>query len=145
MSIVGTWGAMIAAAQGVHTHEDVEATVRAYFDSWANGDVQARAALFAPDAAFSDPIGAPELNGLPAIQRFWSMAASMPITTTPEVHRIVISGDHALAHFTMHLAGEQGPVGSLEVFETFDFNDQGQITRLGPYWDRSCVTKAGDA
>lgn len=142
MSIIASWGAMLAAAQGHHPREHIEGAVRAYFDSWSQGDVAARAALFAEDARFSDPVGAPELNGLEAIRGFWKMAAAVPFDTRPEVHRIIVTGDHAMAHFTMHLVGEAGPVGSLEVFETFAFDAHGKITTLGPYWDLSCVTKS---
>jgi steroid delta-isomerase len=54
--------------------EHMERAARAYLASYLNGDLEGRAALFAPDAVFEDPVGTPPLRGMEQIMPFWRMA-----------------------------------------------------------------------
>jgi ketosteroid isomerase-like protein len=132
---------MLSAIRSDNDAGVVRSAVEAYFESWRSGDIDARAALFAADASFSDPVGAPSFDGLDAIRGFWVAASKAPVQMRPEVERLIVCGDEALVVFTMFLDTPGGVVGSLRVHERFVFNSKGQITLLQPFWDIDSVNR----
>jgi len=135
------WTQMLAAIRAVNEPEAVRSAIDAYFESWRTGDIDARAALFADDASFADPVGAPKFEGLEAIRGFWTAAAKAPIQTRPEVERVIVCGDEALVVFTMFLDAQGATVGSLQVHERFVFDSAGKIAELQPFWDVDSVNR----
>ncbi len=133
------FGDMLAAIRSHNTEEAVRSALTAYFDSWAAGDIEARAALFSDTASFADPVGSPPFEGLDAIRGFWAEAASTPVKTRPDIERIIVCGDEALVVFTMFLELGSQVVGSLQVHERFVFGEDGKIIELQPFWDLQSV------
>jgi len=135
------WTQMLDGIAANNEAGAVKASINAYFDSWKTGDIDARAALFADDASFADPVGSPKFDGLEAIRGFWTNAARAPIDTRPEVERVVVCGDEALVVFTMFLDMKGKTVGSLQVHERFVFGPDGKIVELQPFWDMDSVNR----
>ena len=130
---------LYATIEGTNPIDGVKASVRAYVQSFHDRDIEARGALFAEDATFTDPANGPVVTGLDGIMAFWRTLLKMPFKMEPEIHQIVVCGDSALLNFTMHIRGDQGIAHSLHVFDLFQFDPQGRIRSLTAYWDLGCV------
>lgn len=110
-----------------------------YLDTWQSGDLGARRRLFAPGATLEDPVGAPPIEGLDAIERYWVSLAADGAAFEPELRRVVVSGREALAVYLMKAEPPQGPAIITEVFATFEFDAAMEIRRLRFYRDDSCL------
>ena len=111
-----------------------KAAGRAYLNSFATGDIDARVALFAADATFEDPIGSPPMQGHAALRAFWEGAAGM--TVRMDLEHIAACANTCAMVFTATIsipaAGDGGESDgtSLRVVETLEVDDEGLIKTM---------------
>lgn len=125
--------------RGALSSDVMRATVNAYLASWENSDPAARRKLFTEGAFFEDPVGAYRFEGLDAITNFWVRAAGDGVHISPRLHRTVVCGLEAIAHFTLTLSELDGTRTEIEVFETFLMEESGKIAGIRAFWDETCV------
>jgi steroid delta-isomerase len=121
------------------SREHMEQAARKYLVSYLTADIEGRAALFADDAIFEDPVGAEPIRGLPAIVKFWEGARAIRWWAAHDVRRVVVSGNEVMLHFvsTMRVPGLKQ--AAMEVFEQQVFNDAGKIAHVRVYFDSDCL------
>jgi steroid delta-isomerase len=121
------------------TRDHMEQAARAYLVSYLNADIQARAALFADDAIFEDPVGTKPLRGIAEIVKFWQGAKDIRWWAAHDVRRLVVCGNEVMLHFvsTMKVPGLEK--AAMEVFEVQAFNDAGKICSVKAYFDADCI------
>jgi steroid delta-isomerase len=117
----------------------MEQAARAYLVSYLTADIEGRAALFAEDAIFEDPVGAPPMRGLPAIVKFWEGAREIRWWAAHDVRRVVVCGNEVMLHFvsTMRVPGLKQ--AAMEVFEQQVFNEAGKIAHVRVFFDADCL------
>ena len=113
----------------------IQSRLAAYLTHWKTGEKAPWMALFAEDAVLIDPVGTPAHAGTEAISAFWDRVHQLPMTFHPEQDRVVVCENEALMLFRMVSRPETGPGMSMEIADTFQFNDEGLITELKAYWD----------
>jgi len=112
--------------------------VARYLATFATGDIEARIALFAPDASFEDPVGTPPMIGHDALRAFFSQGSAMKMSA--ELDRIAICGNEAAYAFRARLdAGEGGQV-TIHPFETLVVGDDGLIVQMRAYFDAGSIS-----
>jgi steroid Delta-isomerase len=128
------------------THQEVRATIEAYVAGWKSGDREAWGSLFADDAVLVDPVGKPGHEGKEAVLGFFDGVQRMPLTFTPNVHRIAVCGTEALLLFRMDAVDANGNGMFIEVADIFTVDDACKIVSLKAYWDKGCqgVIKNGE-
>ena len=121
------------------SREHMEQAARAYLVSYLTADIAGRAALFADDAIFEDPVGAAPICGLPAIVKFWQGAKDIQWWAAHDVQRVVVCGNEVMLHFvsTMRVPGLKQ--AAMEVFEQQVFNEAGKIAHVRAYFDADCL------
>jgi len=121
------------------SREHMEQAARKYLVSYLTADIDGRAALFAEDAIFEDPVGAPPIRGLPAIVKFWEGAKDIRWWAAHDVRRVVVCGNEVMLHFvsTMRVPGLKQ--SSMEVFEQQVFDEAGKIAHVRVYFDENCL------
>jgi steroid delta-isomerase len=121
------------------SRDHMEQSARAYLVSYLNADIASRAALFAEDAVFEDPVGAKPLRGIAEIVKFWEGAKEIQWWAAHDVRRVVVSGNEVLLHFvsTMKVPGLE--TAKMEVFEVQAFDDAGKISHVKVYFDADCL------
>ncbi|GAB2845718.1 hypothetical protein GCM10027277_12340 [Pseudoduganella ginsengisoli] len=117
----------------------VEAGVRAYLHSWHSGDAMARANLFADDVVLEDPVGAAPVVGKAALLAFWARAEGPHAKFEPELVRLTVCGDEAVAVFNLHVEFAGAGKATLRIIDNFQFDGQGKIRRLRAFWDAQSV------
>ena len=118
--------------------ESIRELVVRYLATFATGDIEARIALFAPDASFEDPVGTPPMVGHDALRAFFSQGSAMK--RSAELERIAICGKEAAFAFRARLdAGEGGQV-TIHPFETLVVNDDGLIVQMRAYFDVGSIS-----
>jgi steroid delta-isomerase len=129
----------VMVTSSVLSRDHMEQAARAYLVSYLNADIESRAALFADDAVFEDPVGAKPLRGLAEIVKFWEGAKDIQWWAAHDVRRVVVSGNEVLLHFvsTMKVPGLEK--ATMEVFEVQVFNDAGKISHVKVYFDADCL------
>ena len=91
----------MAKGRETPTGERIRELVLRYLATFATGDIEARIALFAPDASFEDPVGTPPMIGHDALRAFFSQSGGMKISA--ELERIAICGNEAAFAFRARL------------------------------------------
>ena len=129
----------VMVSSPVLSRDHMEQVARAYLVSYLNADIESRAALFADDAVFEDPVGAKPLRGIAEIVKFWEGAKDIQWWAAHDVRRVVVSGNEVLLHFvsTMKVPGLE--TARMEVFEVQVFNDAGKISHVKVYFDAECL------
>jgi steroid delta-isomerase len=129
----------VMVSSPVLSRDRMEQAARAYLVSYLNADIESRAALFADDAVFEDPVGAKPLRGIAEIVKFWEGAKDIQWWAAHDVRRVVVSGNEVLLHFvsTMKVPGLE--TARMEVFEVQVFNDAGKISHVKVYFDAECL------
>jgi steroid Delta-isomerase len=128
----------MAKGRETPTGERIRELVLRYLATFATGDIEARIALFAPDASFEDPVGTPPMIGHDALRAFFSQSGGMKISA--ELERIAICGNEAAFAFRARLdAGEGGQV-TIHPFETLVMNDDGLIAQMRAYFDADAIS-----
>jgi steroid Delta-isomerase len=120
--------------------ERVRSVVDAYVDSYRRNDRQGCLDLFAPDAVWHDPVGAPPHLHHEGIGAFWDQARSMADSIELVPNNVIVCGDQAAMVFEIHvtLGGPDAPSTMvMDAVEIFTVNDEGLIAELRAYWDMS--------
>ncbi len=116
------------------TPDEMTETVRRYTEAHTAGDVEAIAALFAPDAVLADPVDAPEHHGRDAVRAFFATTHasldSMELRATGPVRAV---GQWAAVPLRArsHIAGS---VYEVDIIDVFTFGEDGLITDMRAYW-----------
>lgn len=118
----------------------VRNTIEAYLKAYEKNDRAGLLALFAADARFTDPVGTPTMLGREAIGKFWDAARKNGATLTPELQRIVVCANEAIALFRMKVRGADGSGLDLDVADHFVLNEDGTIREARAFWNPSCMT-----
>ncbi|MCU1344105.1 MAG: hypothetical protein JWL70_371 [Acidimicrobiia bacterium] len=114
--------------------------MRSYVESWATGDVEARAALFADDAVMEDPAGTVRANGKAELREF--LAAGIP----PSWHlsfafeRVAVVGDEAILTYRITLTAGEATPAELLVNGHAVFDAQGLIRQYRTFFDADAIT-----
>ena len=120
--------------------ERVQAVVDAYVDSYRRNDRQACLDLFAPDAVWHDPVGAPPHVGHEGVGAFWDQARAMADSIELVPKDVIVCADQAAMVFEIHvtLGGPDNPSTMvMDAVEVFVVSDEGLIAELRAYWDMS--------
>ena len=126
---------VICPAPAAPGREHMERAARAYLASYLNGDLEGRAALFAEDAIFEDPVGTTPLHGMAQIMPFWRMAHEAGWWCAHDVRSVVVSGRHVMLHFISNMRLPGMEPATMEVFESQTFNAEGKIVHVRAYFD----------
>jgi len=128
---------LIALAGANADADRVRGVVTAYLGSLASQDIEARAALFAPDAIFEDPVGSKPVVGLEALRSVWT--ASRGLKVTASLKRLIVCGREACYEFVADLDAGDGDRASINCIETLKLDAKGRIVEMRAYFDRSCI------
>ena len=114
----------------VTSDEKVKA-VHAYIGAFEKGDTEAVLALFADDATLEDPLGTPVRHGLDEIREFYAgsmvTGAKLELVGAPRC-----AADYVAFPFAVKLDWE-GKKQTIEVIDTFRFNEDGKIAEMRAY------------
>jgi steroid delta-isomerase len=114
----------------------LEALVKRYLDTAANGTAADVAALYAEDATVEDPVGGGEIHiGRHAIEGFYGAMTGVDIVT--ELLTFRAGGHEAAFVFAITVAGSM----RIEPIEVMTFDGDGQITSMKAYWSQADVTQ----
>jgi ketosteroid isomerase-like protein len=124
------------------TRATIETAIHAFLSSYPAqtlDDVARRAALFADDIIFEDPVGAAPVHGKAALVEFFKgpMTAGMIINMRSD--KIIVSGNEAisLTSASWGMAGQQP--ARVQIVHNFALNATGKITRVRIFFDEGCV------
>jgi len=133
--------------------QNMQAAVQAYFDLFNAQNAQAIADLYAGDAVVIDPVGTPEKSGKAAILAFYEMAVKNGAILTQQ-GATRIAGNRAAFAFTVTVGAMTNvdadvavavelPKGgmTIDVIDTFVFNEDGKVTEMMAYWGPSNITQ----
>lgn len=114
------------------TPEAMTAAVHAYVSGFAESDPAAIAALFADDATIEDPVGTPLKRGKAEILEFYTgaMATGTKLELLGDPR---CAADHVAFPFAVKLEWG-GQTSTIEVIDTFRFNDAGKIAEMRAFW-----------
>lgn len=131
--------------------QEMQDAVQAYFDLFSAQDAQGIADLYADDATVTDPVGTPPKNGKDEILAFYTMA----VKNGAELKQngpTRIAGNCAAFAFTVSVGDMTHvdkavdvdlPTGgmTIDVIDTFQFNDEGKVTEMRAFWGPSNITQ----
>lgn len=116
------------------TSHDVRAVVESYVEASNRNDKQAVLALFAPDAVWHDPVGAPPHVGHDGVGAFFEQARTMADRLEMRIRDVIACGSEAAALLEIEATiGDGGMI--LDVVETFELDEEGRIRLMKAYWD----------
>ncbi|MGB0906842.1 MAG: nuclear transport factor 2 family protein [Maricaulaceae bacterium] len=126
-------------------HEKMLAAVQGYFDNFNAQNAQGIADLYAQDATVTDPYATPSKTGKDEILAFYTAAVKSGSRLVQQ-GPTRIAGNRAAFAFTVYVGGLSSeskavdiemPMGAMEidVIDTFEFNDAGEVTAMTAYWD----------
>lgn len=120
------------------TPEQMTAAVHGYVEAFDRGDPEAVVALFAEDATVEDPVGTPLKVGHAAIREFYtvSMATGAKLKLEGPIR---LATDFAAFAFQVHLTLE-GNALTVDVIDTFKFNEDGKVTEMRAFFGPSNMT-----
>ena len=107
---------MAQAPDQAEVEKKTRAALETYVDAWARGDRDQLLNLFAEDATWYDPAGAPPWQGRANIGKFWDSAHQGDATLTPVVDRIVACGNEGLLVFRMEVRSADGSGMNINAF-----------------------------
>ena len=134
-------------------HAKMQAVVQAYFDFFNKQDAEGIASLYADDAIVEDPYGTPVKSGKAEILAFYK-ASVKSNSTLVQTSPTRIASNRAAFAFTVHVGGlsEENkvvdvdmPMGKMQidVIDTFEFNEDGEVTAMTAYWDPAVNLRKG--
>jgi steroid delta-isomerase len=129
----------LAAIPVTQPRERVEATIATFLGSYKAKDVPARAALFADETMFEDPIGAPIIRGKPALVQFFKDTVASGVDIEMESEKIIASGNEALSITRAAWGFPGSEPARVRIFQIFAFADNGKIVSLRIFMDRGCL------
>ena len=118
----------------VLTASDIEKVVEQYASGWSRRDIEAVAALFAPDAVVHDPVDGPGVEGREKIRAFFADFGA-PVRAMSLVGPVHISGDCRHAAARLNTEAELGDGMTLvDSLDVFTFDDDGLIATMNAYY-----------
>ena len=125
--------------------------VQAYFDCFNAQDADGIVSLFADDATVTDPVGTETKKGIDDIRAFYTLALKNGAKIIPNGPTRIASNMAAFA-FTVSVGAMTSvdkavdvelPSGSMtiDVIDTFAFNDDNQVIEMRAYWGPSNITQ----
>jgi steroid delta-isomerase len=108
--------------------------VTAYVDAANRNDKDAVVAMFAPDAVWYDPVGAPPHEGRAGVAEFWDESRAMAERIEMLCDDIIVCGNEAAMRMRIRATiGDN--VMEMDVVETFTVDDDGLFSLVKAYWD----------
>jgi len=124
----------------VLSRDHMEQVARAYLVSYLDANLESRAALFADDAVFEDPVGSTPLRGIAEIMKFWQGARDIRWWAAHDVRRVVVCGNEVMLHFVSTMKVPGLATSRMEVYEVQAFNPAGKISSVKAYFDAECLS-----
>lgn len=120
----------------------MERTIHAFFASYPatnDADVRGRVNLFADDAVFEDPVGAPVKQGQYVLAEFFSKTIESGLHITMRADQIIVCGNEAISrtYATWGRIGEEP--AKVQAIHNFVFDENGKIKRLRFFFDDGCI------
>lgn len=119
------------------TTDEMKAAVQAYTTAHTAGDIDAIAALFAPDAVVADPVDKPAFEGRDAIREFFAgthqLAESLELQVTGPIRAV----DRFAAAPLRAVTTMGDSTFAIDIIDVFTFGDDGLITDMRAYWTAS--------
>ena len=116
------------------TPDQLRAAVVAYVDASNRNDKDAVVAMFAPDAIWFDPVGAPAHEGRAGVAEFWDQTRTMADRIEMLCDDVIACGNEAAMKFRIRATiGDN--VMEMDGVETFATDDEGRFTLVKAYWD----------
>jgi steroid Delta-isomerase len=111
------------------TPDQVRRAIENYVKAWATNDKKLFLSLFAPDAQWWDPVGAPPFKGLEGVERFWDFAhQDTGRTLEPRIEEIRACGSEGILRFTMQVRiPAKRQALDLSIIDHFSIDDAGRI------------------
>jgi steroid Delta-isomerase len=119
--------------------EQITAAVEAYAAAHSAGDVDAIAALFAPDAVVADPVDQPEMVGREAVRDFFAgthqgvegfeLRITGPVRAVGSFAAVPLQAETTMGGTTL----------LIDIIDVFTFGDDGLITDMRAYWTASDI------
>jgi steroid delta-isomerase len=116
------------------TAEEIQAAVHAYIDRSNENDKDAVVAMFAPDAQWFDPVGAPPHMGRAGVAEFWDQTRTMADRIEMKARDVIVAGGEAALIGEIY-ATIGGNTMVMDLVETFAFDDVGRFLLVKAYWD----------
>jgi steroid delta-isomerase len=113
------------------TEEQMIRAVHAYVAAFDKNDAELAAALFAENGTVEDPVGAQLIKGRAAIRDFYARAMAGGAKLRLE-GAVRAGSNYAAFAFSASLdpSGEK----TVEVIDTFRFDDQGKVVEMRAFW-----------
>jgi len=132
-------------------NEKIAAAVQTYFDCFNAQDAEGIADIYAVDATVNDPVTTPAKNGKDEIRAFYTMAVKNGAVLKQNGPTRIV-GNMAAFAFTVSVGAMTAvdkavdvelPKGgmTIDVIDTFEFNDDGKVTAMKAYWGPTNVTQ----
>jgi len=116
------------------TPEEMHASVVGYVDAANRNDKDAVLAMFAPDAVWYDPVGAPPHEGRAGISEFWDQTRKMADRIEMLRDNVITCGNEAVMVFRIRATIGDDTM-EMDGVETFAFDDDGRFAVVKAYWD----------
>lgn len=126
-----------------HTPEALRERVEAYYAAISRRDIDACAAMFAPDADMHDPVGMPPATDDAARRQRYAgiTAAFATFHIAPDV--TIPGGDQIAAKWTARGVTKAGAKDvSFDGISIFLFDAEGRIARMSAFWDTGAIIRA---
>lgn len=117
----------------------MRAAVEAYAAAHTAGDIDAIAALFAPDAVVADPVDQPEMVGRDAVRDFFAgthqgvegfeLRITGPIRAVGSFAAVPLQAETTMGGTTL----------LIDIIDVFTFDDDGLIADMRAYWTASDI------
>lgn len=124
------------------TPEQTVAAVRRYAEAHSAGDVDAVAALFAPDAVVADPVTEPPHVGRDAVREFFAGTHAMVDSMELEITGPIRAVDRYAAVPLRAVTTIGGNRFAVDIIDVFTFGDDGLVTEMRAYWDPTAISPA---
>jgi ketosteroid isomerase-like protein len=116
------------------TADEMRASVAAYVDASNRNDRDAVLAMFAPNAVWFDPVGAPPHEGRAGVSEFWDETRQMADRIEMVCDNVIACGDEAAMTFRIRATIGQHTM-EMDGVETFLFDGDGRFALVKAYWD----------
>jgi len=110
------------------------ASVVAYVEAANRNDKDTVLSMFAPDAIWYDPVGAPPHEGRPGIAEFWDQTREMADRIEMLCDNVISCGNEAVMVFRIRATIGENTM-EMDGVETFAFDDAGRFALVKAYWD----------
>lgn len=122
--------------------DTIETAIHAFLGSYPAqnlDDVAKRAALFADDVIFEDPVGATPVHGKTALIEFFKGPLNAGMIINMRSEKIIVSGNEAisLTKASWGMAGQEP--ARVQIVHNFALNAAGKISRVRIFFDAGCV------